>query len=64
MSPTCQRYVVNDENASLFRGRNARPDFQRSVLNPETVPTDALDRVYGRPERLAMEENGNVNVLP
>ena len=56
MSPTCQRYVVSDENASLFRGRNARPDFQRSAVNPETVPAGALDRVYGRLRCLAMEE--------
>ena len=39
MSPTCKRYVVNDENASLFRGRNARPGRPCAVPKLSAGPT-------------------------
>jgi hypothetical protein len=54
--------VVVYPNADRFVVWATGTDFQRSVVNPETVPTDALDRVYGQPGRLALEENGNVIV--
>jgi hypothetical protein len=54
--------VVVYRNADRFAVWAAGTNFQRSVVNPETVPTDALDRVYGRAGRLALEEDGNLIV--
>ena len=51
-------YRNDDRHAVWATGTN----FQRSVVNPETVPTDALARVYGPPGRLALEEDGNLVV--
>ena len=54
--------VVVYRNADRFVVWASGTDFQRAVVNPSTVPTDALDRVYGRPGRLALEHDGNLVV--
>lgn len=54
--------VVVYRNADRFAVWASGTDFQRPVVNPSTVPTDALDRVYGQPGRLALEADGNLVV--
>lgn len=54
--------VVVYRNADRFAVWASGTNHQRSVVNPSTVPTDALDRVYGRPGRLALEADGNLVV--
>jgi hypothetical protein len=68
--PSGEFSVVHQHDGNVVVYRNADrlavwatgTSFQRPVLNPEAVPTDALDRVYGRPGRLALQENGNLVV--
>lgn len=47
-----------DQSAIWATGTN----YQRSVWNPEPLATTDLDRIYGQPGRLALEENGNLVV--
>jgi hypothetical protein len=54
--------VVVYRNADQFAVWATGTSFQPAVVNPETVPADALDRVYGRAGRLALEEDGNLVV--
>lgn len=54
--------VVVYRNADRFAVWASGTDFQRPVVNPSTVPTDALGRVYGQPGRLALEPDGNLVV--
>lgn len=54
--------VVLYRNADRFAVWATGTNFQRPLTNPEIVPTDALDRVYGRPGRLVLQEDGNLVV--
>ncbi len=59
--------MAEDLSVSVARNADrcvwaAGTNVQRAPVNPETVPTDALDRVYGLSARLTLEQDGNLVV--